>query len=282
MLQHPCTLDITSLTSAYDHGAVRCVGPFPDCLSRLPELCDVAVEPQVPGKWGDVFNLLSIFDRREIDEWRDHWSMTSAIVLNDLAANLIENFGQDIAQADLGKTLFGHRDFMASAIDPHLRAVAMPVVEKIVADANDALRQIADHQAVWYDRPVAAEAPDIGNAGLRDITLSAAPIAAGAAALTALPAMAVTTSTAWFGLVAVTTISWPVVVGGGALAAIAIVAGGYRSGGILDRSRERLRKSVHHHVVATLLDGEANQPSILQQLVELFGETARQAKRRRP
>lgn len=228
-----------------------------------------------------MFDLLNILGRREIDEWRDHWSMVAAMTLNDLAAGLIEALDKDIAAANWTDALVAQRGFVARVVQPRIKEAATPVVETIVAEANNTLRQLASHHAIWNDRPMAVETPDGTGAGMMDVALTAAPLAVGAATAAALPAMAVTSSSMLFGLLTVTAISWPVVIGGGAIAGVALAVGGFKSGGLKHRARDRLRKAVHLHVVATLIESDTKQPAILQQLVNLLGETAREAKRHR-
>ncbi|MBB5684448.1 hypothetical protein [Sphingobium boeckii] len=228
-----------------------------------------------------MIHLLNILGRSEIDEWRDHWSSAAALVINDLAVSLQEKFDGDISNSGFTDALVRQRGFIVTKVEPHLRMVTIPVIEKIVDEANVALRQIANHHAVWQERPLLVQLPDGSVDGLRDVAMTAAPFAAGAATAVALPAMAVTTSAAWFGLVTVTAISWPVVIGGSTLAAVAFAIGSYRGKGMKDRAHERLRKSVHQHVVATLIKGDDKQQAILQQVITLLQETAREARRHR-
>jgi len=226
-----------------------------------------------------LMDLLSIFGRNEVDSWRDEWSGAAAISLSDLAASLISSFDAKIVSASWKDCLTAQRGFIATSIEPEVREHANLVVARVVAEANEALGHLAEYQTVWHDSPSSVEAPDQTASAAFDIAMTAAPIAAGTAAAVALPAMAVSTTTAFLGLVTVTAISWPIVIGGGAVAGVALATGGFKLSGMKDRARHRLRTAVHHHVVATLIKSGEKHRSVLDQLIAIFAETARAAKR---
>jgi hypothetical protein len=175
--------------------------------------------------------------------------------------------------------LVGQSGFVSSRVTPRVQEVAGPVVDHIVNRANEALAQIVEHQAIWQYRPSGAGKAAEAFEDWTDLAAAAGPLVGGVAAAVPLPAMAVTTSTAVFRLVTTTVVSWPVVVGGGALADIAIATGLLNKGRIWDKTESRLRDKVRQHVVATLLLGSAKEPSILEQLEQTFADAAKQAKK---
>jgi hypothetical protein len=91
--------------------------------------------------------------------------------------------------------------------------------------------------------------------------------------------MGVTTTTAFFGLVTTTAISWPVVVVGSAVAGVGFATGLLNTSRIWSKAEQRLRRRVREHVVAVLLQGPPKQPAVLEQLSSLFERTAIEAKK---
>lgn len=224
-------------------------------------------------------NFLNLFRKHEIDAWRDDYTLAAASVLNEVATDLIASFEDDIKAASWKDGLLGQKAFIARNVDLRIHEMARPLVDRIITRANEALARIVAHQAIWQYRPTDAPAGEEAFEGWQDVAVAAAPLAGGVATAVALPAMAVTTSAAFFGLVTTTVVSWPVVVGGGAVAAVGIVTGMINAGKIWDKTEVRLRRKVHDHVVATLLVGD-RQPSVLEQLTDAFAATANEAKRR--
>lgn len=226
-----------------------------------------------------MFNFLGLFGHREIDEWRDGYTLMAAATLNEAAGNLIASFEEDLKSLSLKETLLGQRNFIATRVSPRVREFAGPVIDHIVGRANEALAQIIEYQAIWKHQPISASVGDDGFEGWGDIAVAAGPLAGGVAVAAALPSMAVTTSTAFLGLVVTTTISWPVLIGGSAFAGIAIAGGVLNTARMRDRAKARLRRRVHDYVVAALLHGSPKEPSILQQLGEALSTAASQAKK---
>ncbi len=224
-------------------------------------------------------NFLNLFGKHEIDAWRDDYTLAAASSLNEVAAGLIASFEEDLKAASWKDGLVGQNAFIARNVDPRIHEMARPLVDHIVARANEALARIVAHQAIWQYRPTDALEGESAFEGWQDVAVAAAPLAGGVATAVALPAMAVTTSAAFFGLVTTTVVSWPVVVGGGAVAAVGIGTGLINAGKIWDKTEARLRRKVHNHVVATLLVGD-RQPSVLEQLTDALAATAKEAKRR--
>lgn len=221
-----------------------------------------------------------LFGHHEIDKWRDDITIMAAASLNQIASDLILAAEKDIKSVSWKDGLVGQARFVATRVAPRIRPVAEPVVEHIMEEANRRLGRIAEHYAVWSLQPNAAVAEPKDIEGWRDVAVAAAPLAGGVALAAALPAAAVTTTTAWLGLVTATTISWPVVIGGGALAGVAIATGVMNTAKIWEKSEARLRRKVRDHVVAVLLQGTPSNPSILDQITSTLREAAVQAKGR--
>ncbi|GEO02198.1 hypothetical protein NSE01_40300 [Novosphingobium sediminis] len=219
-----------------------------------------------------------IFLGHRIDDWASEYSLVAARTLNQVAADLIASAEQDVSNASLKDGLLAQSAFLQNSIAPKVREVAEPVAIEILNEANAALAAIVEEQAVWVRCPDYAEQPEGAFDGAKDIAAAAVPLAAGVATAASLPFAAVTTTTAWLGLVTTTTISWPVVLGGGALAGLGIATGLLNTAKIRDRTQARLRDRVRSFVVASLIGGDENSPSILQQLTAEFDHAAKRAK----
>jgi hypothetical protein len=222
--------------------------------------------------------LFNFVDRREIDEWRDQYTLAAAATLNGFAIDMLASFEDELKTASWTDGLLAQNSFVATRIAPRLQHEAAPVLEHIVAGANKALQRIVDHQAIWHYEPSITDRPEAFE-GWEDVAVAVGPLAGGVVAAAALPAMAVTTSTVFFGLITTTAISWPVVVGGGALAAVGVATGAINTAKIWDKTEARLRRKVRDHVVSVLLAGRQGAPSILDELRRVLGEAAAKAKK---
>ncbi|NJC05758.1 hypothetical protein GGQ97_001551 [Sphingomonas kaistensis] len=226
-----------------------------------------------------MFSLLKLFGNHEIDAWRDEYTLVAAATLNRVAGDLLESFEEDLKEASWKDGLLRPGGFIAERVTPTVNAVARPVIEAFLKRANGALLEIVEHQTTWQYEPQSGGQDQHANDGWQDVAVAAGPLAGGVAVAAALPAMAVTTSTAVFGLVTTTAISWPVVVGGGAIAGIGIATGLLNAGKLWDKTEARLRKKIREHVVSILLRGTEKHPAVLEQLRDVLAKTAERAKR---
>lgn len=225
-----------------------------------------------------MLNFSRLFGHHELDEWRDEQTLLAATILNQTATDLITGFESELQSASWKDGLVGQSSFIATRIAPHVRRTTEPIVARIIEEANDALARIVAHQAVWHDRPGTTAAGEAGFEGWQDVAAAAAPLAGGVALAAALPAAAVTTSTAFFGLVTTTVVSWPIVLGGGALVGLGLATGAINTAKVWDKTEARLRRKVRDHVVGTLIEGTPERPSILMQLSSTFDAAAERAK----
>lgn len=226
-----------------------------------------------------MFALGNLFGNHEVDAWRDDYTLAAAATLNQVAGDLIADFESDLKNATWKDGLLGQSSFIAERVTPTVHAVARPVVDAFVNKANEALLSIVECQSTWQYEPMSGGEDHHAGGGMVNVALAAGPLAGGVATLAAVPLMAVTTSTAFFGLVTTTAISWPVVVGGGALATVGIATGLLNTGKLWDKTEARLRKKIREHVVSILLKGSEKQPAVLEQLSAVLEATAERAKK---
>lgn len=225
-----------------------------------------------------MFGLQRLFDKRAIDGWREEQVLRAAATLNQLAADVVSGFEKDIASATLRESLFSQQRFLADKVAPRVRSAADEVIKQLVAAANEDLGKLAQHCAVWHDRPNGTLNEQAAFDGWSDVATAGAPLAAGAAVASTLPIIGVTTTTAFFGLVTTTAISWPVVLVGGSFAGVALVTGVFKVSQLRDKFDARLRHKIHAYVVATLIKGSVASPAILEQLAQLYQDAATRAK----
>lgn len=224
----------------------------------------------------DIFQR--IFADHRFDEWVSDQTMMAARILNQAAADIILQSEDELATASWKDGLINPNAFIVDRIAPRVRDVAEPVALMIIEEANRSLQTIVDVQAVWTRSIENAPLGDNTFEGVGDFAVAVVPLGAGAAAAAALPFAAVTTTTAFLGLVSTSAISWPVVLGGGALASLGIVTGVVEGSKIWSKVEVRLRKRIRDFVVATLIKGDAGHPAILEQLIAEFHGTATRAR----
>lgn len=87
-----------------------------------------------------------------------------------------------------------------------------------------------------------------------------------------------TTAVSWFGLVTVSTVSWPVVAIGGALAGTGIATGAINTARLRDKAEARLRVKARAHIAAALIRGTRKHPALLEQVTQTLAIAASQAK----
>lgn len=223
-------------------------------------------------------DLLKLFSLREIDDWREDFTLMAAATLNELATDLIVICEGELKEATWNDGFLGQSAFVSNRIIPLVQGAVGPVVEQIFSEANEALERLVQHQAAWRHDSVVGVDERYSTGAWQDVAVAAVPLAAGVTVAAALPTFAVTSSTAFFGLVTTTAISWPVALGGGAVAALAIGTGVLNTGRIWNKAEARLRTMVRNHVIATLLKGSADQPSILEQVSSALETAAQRAK----
>lgn len=268
---------------------LTCRRPSQSCLAFKLETTGSVVKTgqKVPAEESDsterlrgkLMSLLNrIFAGQRIDDWAAEYTLIAARTLNQVAADLILSAEDEIEKVGLKDGLFNQAAFIQGRIAPMVRAVAEPVAVNILAEANAALLELVDEQAVWARGPEHTEEPDSAFEGAQDVAVVAVPLAAGVAAAAALPFAAVTSTSLFFGLVTTTAISWPIVLGGGAVVGVGLATGVFNTAKMRDRTRARLRKRVRAFIIASLINGNERSPAIREQLAAEFDRAAKRAK----
>ncbi|QXF12810.1 MULTISPECIES: hypothetical protein [Sphingopyxis] len=219
-----------------------------------------------------------LFVDHRFEEWASEQTLLAARILNQAAADLMLHAEEDLKTARWKDGLIDPNAFLKDRIAPRIRAVGEPLALMLIEEANQALQLLASERALW-SRNI-EDAPTSGNSfeSAGDIAAAVIPLGAGTAAAAALPYVAITTTTAYFGLVTTSAISWPVVVGGGAIAALGIATGVVEGSRLWSKVEARLRRKNRDFIVAALLQGTEECPSILEQLASEYQRTAERAR----
>lgn len=228
-----------------------------------------------------MLSLNRLLARRDLDDWRDEQTLVAARVLNQAAADLIASFAETVKTATWKDGLIGQDAYIRRAVEPKVVEVVEPIARRLLEDANRALAELVDHSASWTREAGVPAGAANGFEGWEDVAVGVGPIVGGAAIAAAVPTLAVTTTGGLLGtgLFATTVVSWPVVVVGGAAAAVAVGTGIINSARLWDKTEAKLSRRISGHVQAMLLRGSPEHSSILDQLAARYAEAAENARR---
>lgn len=215
--------------------------------------------------------------RRQIRDWRDHWTVEAEIQLRRLWAVRkvsLETQVKALSHKDLALVRTGYNP--APGVDDLVGAIVY-AANALVAEADESLNEIVAHHL----RIEAAAADAHGGAGfdigqLVSLGKSAAPIAAAAGLGIALPGLATTTSAALFGLVTTTTVSVPILAAGIGGVAVLSALGVVSVSGLRADQERRLGEAITAELEARLFDPLqlGGEPSLLASLEAGFARAA--------
>lgn len=217
-----------------------------------------------------------LFIRNRLREWREGEFYDAALVLRQLSVDLIERAEFAIDELPTRALFLQQGTFLSSVVQPMVREAAEPVLLHLTETANRKLSELASFSAVWGESPTDSAA-ESGADGWQDFALAAVPIAGSVATAAAIPAAGITTTTAMFGLMTTTTISWPVVVTGGVVATGLLATGVWNTAQLADRLRQRLKKKAREQIWMMLIAGKKSK-SLLEQYAAILEETASRAR----
>jgi hypothetical protein len=191
--------------------------------------------------------------RRRILEWRDECLFDAKISLTRVTLDLAPLIRETLEKASLVEIIGKPKSFCTERVDPLVEARLRPELARLEQMASEkllAIRSAAAHfeQASFASRTEGnpwSNALDIGSVG--------APVALGAGALLAAPAMAVGTTAAFFGFVTTSAISVPVLLGVLGVASVATATGLTRGLRLKDRAINRLHEKVLASMAASII-----------------------------
>lgn len=220
--------------------------------------------------------------RRNILDWRDRHKLASALALARCWQDMRPTVNERIEAIGWYDAAVTPSAFIEQEVDPLLVDGISSTVERLVKDAQDDLRKIVEHQL-----SVTASVAQVGAhtntfEDATELLSGIAPLAGGLALGAALPSMAVVTGATAFGLVATSTVSVPILLGGLALAGGAIATGAVKTSQLRDYRSKSIRKRIETHVEQSVLSTsppptQSTAPSVLFQIHQALDEAASKA-----
>ena len=210
-------------------------------------------------------------------EWRDRHKLAATLTLARCWQDLKPSINERVEDIGWYDAAVSPSAFIEKEVDPLLVDSIGSAIERLIADAQDDLRQIGEHQ-LSVNATVAQVGAHINTfEDATEVLSGIAPLAGGLALGAALPSMAVVTGATAFGLVATSTVSVPILLGGLALAGGAVATGVVKTSQLRDYRSKSIRKRVESHVeqaiLSTSLPPTQNAgPSVLLQIHQALDE----------
>lgn len=243
----------------------------------------------IDGPWGsmkaeidDSAEAAAIISRREILEWRDRHLMAAPLAISRAWQDVSPTIDEKLAAITWRSALTEPELFIARVIDPVIAQAINAAAQQIIVDAQTELQVLIAHQMEVETTMSSTPVERDHLAGAADLIAGLAPLAGGVAAGAALPSLAVVSGTAFFGLVATSAISAPILLGGLLVAGAGIATGALQTAKIKDKRTARMRDRVQRHVGAAVLSIEprSSNLSVLARLLAAINAAAEAALKR--
>lgn len=214
--------------------------------------------------------------RREILEWQDRHSLDAEVALGRLWSDLRPQIAERLEEISWRSAIANPNAFIRSEIDPILAEKFTPKVQRLIEIARDDLASSVEN-TLELDHSI--EAIEEGEEHLQaatDVLTGLMPLAGGLIMGASLPSLAIASGTAMFGLVATSTISMPLLLGGLALSGAAIATGAVKTSKLHALRTRRMLARIDRHVHYAILsrDTEAERKSVLARLRNAYAEAA--------
>ena len=166
--------------------------------------------------------------------------------------------------------------FVREKVDPRIATRFAPVVAACVAAAKEDLADLFEDEWSVDTNFAGSSESDNRLAAALDVLQGVGPLASGLFVGAAIPSVAVVSGTAMLGLVATSTISMPIVLGGLALAGTSVATGVVKTSAIRDKAIKRMIGRIDRHVSNALLDPDIDDrhPAVLARVLESYRTTA--------
>jgi hypothetical protein len=153
--------------------------------------------------------------RRQVRDWRDHWTLEAQIAVRRAVAARMGTLAEAIRALPVKELALVRTGFGALPEVAAILQAASDAAGQVVEQARAALGAIVTDHLAMQVRAADGTAPaGLDTRDLLALGQAAVPFAAAVGLGLALPGMAVTTSTAMFGLVATSAVSLPVLAAG--------------------------------------------------------------------
>ena len=230
---------------------------------------------------GAALRAMQLFERvffgRKFDRWLEEQTLISARVLNQAAADILRVVDTRIAEA-YWRDAYDSGKFVRVKVAPITREVIEPLAIELIDNANMSLCVLVDMKIQWARKIDLEPQESTLFEGAGEMASAVVPLSVGAATAASLPFAAISTTAVMFGFAKVTTISWPIIAAGSAVAALGVATGVIQTNQLWSKAEARMRRRSREFVIRALLKGKPDQPSLLEALHTEFLEAARKAR----
>ena len=214
--------------------------------------------------------------RRDILDWRNRHQLNALMSLSRLWQDLKPQLYERLGEISWNEAAVSPSAYIKKKIDPILKAEIANDVERIMQLAKMEMASIMEHHFEQFEELDDVEAQQDALELATEILTSIGPLAGGLVLGAALPSLAVVSGTVAFGLVATSTVSIPILVGGLAIAGGAVATGIVKTSSLRTLRANRIKKRLDAHVRQAVfsLDRSPSKKSILLEIQDAFDQAA--------
>jgi len=212
---------------------------------------------------------------RQLLDWRDHHLLNVEQRLEEKLPILFELMEKKYEEISLKELFFKRKEFVQREIDPLLETWARDEGQAILNDAKkDLSRILSGILQLKLEEPLEPGCP-AHEAPLLDVSLSLAGLVSGAAALSAISALAI--GSVGIGFLSISIVSWPALIGGVTMAA-AFGSGGIYKAATLKKTalKKHLEKTKAFVRKLVLCSDESKGESLCRKLQDAIWKAYRE------
>ncbi len=217
----------------------------------------------------------AVASTRRVQEWRDDHLLRAPLTLLDSWEELRPWLVSRVAELPLPRLLLNRETFIDEELLPFATTQFGQAARAVLRNARSNLQELASEQAEltpMFDASAHSSRPWDA---LADTAGSVSAIFGGAALASALPAAAITTTVGFLGFGAATVISWPVLIGGGAVAGTALATGLVRASKLKSRQADILMSRIDELVARAIFSRDPGRSSLLTRVEAAIEGSAR-------
>lgn len=211
--------------------------------------------------------------RRQVLDWRDKWVARIPQVLENEIPRLESLLDARIEQMSV-KDAFDTRRFAERTLNPAFESWVKSKSKEVLTSAQQDLNALCNHSLSHDDK---AHALVIDTTARNRFEAGVVGGSAGAAVV-GIPAVAAFSTTSVggaLGLIGVTAVSWPVVVGGAAVIGTLALFSGKKAFGFRDKAQRELKRETSSLIRKALLPSGRDQESLASRLQDSIDAAAR-------
>lgn len=210
---------------------------------------------------------------RRIQDWRDAYLLRASLALSDGWAELRPRLVERIAAAPLRRLLLSPSSVIKAELLPTVTDRLQADARAVLRDADAELQRVGREDTLVPLFDMDGGGDDVLTA-LTDTAGSIGAIFGGAAVASAIPTAGITTTAGFLGFGAATVVSWPVVIGGGAIAGVAVATGLLRTSKLKSRQADALMTRLDDVVARAVFSRRPADKSLLVRVESAIEDTA--------